>query len=295
MKKLIVKPIGGLANRLLVLDSTIKLQQVLKPDNTIIIWERNRNLNCAFKELFHYPDQLQFIETRGFNKFSFRSYSEFYNSFNPSKFRWSFFNKILGNERKFSKIYYSEDMEKLMKEGKTFSPNNDLKSTYISYFARFHNSTDEISTFKPTQKIQDQVDQFVQEFDDNTIGVHIRRMDHKDSINYSPTDGFITKMELEINQTDASFFLSTDSDHVKNKIKNRFGDRIFTRSVKLDRNLTEGIKDAVIDMFCLSKTRAIIGSYNSTFSQVAAEIGRITNHKIYIKNKSFEEGNFGIH
>ena len=51
MKKLVIKPIGGFANRLLVVDSAIKLQKILKPEWTIIIWEPNFTLNCALKNL----------------------------------------------------------------------------------------------------------------------------------------------------------------------------------------------------------------------------------------------------
>ena len=153
MKKLVIKPIGGLANRLLVVDSAIKIQSCLKPDKTIIIWERNRNLNCSFKELFHYPDHFHFKETNGFNKFSIRSYFEFYNSFNPSNFRWPFFNRMLGKERKFSKIYYSEDIERLVTKGEEFLTNAEEEFIYISFYERFYNSSEPISTFKPMQEI----------------------------------------------------------------------------------------------------------------------------------------------
>ena len=87
MKELIIKPIGGLGNRLLVLDAAIRNNFSVKPT---IIWERNRNLNCAFKDLFQYPEQVNIVETTGFKKFSIRSYFEFYNSFNPNTFKWPF-------------------------------------------------------------------------------------------------------------------------------------------------------------------------------------------------------------
>lgn len=42
-----------------------------------------------------------------------------------------------------------------------------------------------------------------------------------------------------------------------------------------DRNSLEGMKFAVLDLFCLSKTNKIIGSVGSSYSQIAAEIGGI--------------------
>jgi hypothetical protein len=42
---------------------------------------------------------------------------------------------------------------------------------------------------------------------------------------------------------------------------------------ELNRNSQQGITDAVVDMFCLSKTKYIYGSYWSSFSDIASVIG----------------------
>ncbi|MDR2121881.1 MAG: hypothetical protein LBP34_02035 [Flavobacteriaceae bacterium] len=43
-------------------------------------------------------------------------------------------------------------------------------------------------------------------------------------------------------------------------------------SVKvLDRNLKQGIQDAVVDMFCLANTQKIYGFYWSSYSEIAAK------------------------
>ena len=89
---------------------------------------------------------------------------------------------------------------------------------------------------------------------------------------------FVEKLE----NFDAMFFLSTDSVHDKKRIIDRFGNKIITSEPILERTSPQGIVDAVIDLFCLSKTKGIIGSYKSTFSQVAAEIGRIENKEVFI-------------
>ena len=44
-------------------------------------------------------EEINIIETEGFHKFSPRSYFEFYNAFDPSTFKWPFFNRLLGKER----------------------------------------------------------------------------------------------------------------------------------------------------------------------------------------------------
>jgi len=71
------------------------------------------------------------------------------------------------------------------------------------------------------------------------------------------------------------FFLATDSPEEEQDMKKLFGDRIITFAKKLDRNNPEAIQDALVDLLCLSKTRKIIGSFYSSFSDIAADIGYI--------------------
>ncbi len=285
MKKLVVKPIGGLANRLLALDATIKLRNHILPKETIIIWEQNQNLNCAFNKLFIYPEKIQFLETKGFNKYSIRSYFSFYNAFNPENFKWPLLNKILGKEKKFAKVYYIEDMENLIGEGEKFEPELNFDSIYIAYYDCYFSTSKRIYHFKPILEIQQKIDDVVTSFDSSTVGVHIRRSDHEEAIRYSPIDGFIDKMISMLEDGVESFFLATDSLEVENEIKSHFGTRIISRKKSFNRNSPDGGQDALIDLYCLSNTKSIIGSYNSTFSQVAAEIGGIENYTIFIDKK----------
>ncbi len=285
MKKLVVKPIGGLCTRLLVIDSVIKLVKLLKPDEAIIIWEKNLNINCSFKELFHFPDRLQFIETKGFSKFSIRSYFELYNSFHPSTFRCPFLNKSLGKETRYESVKYADEMDQMINLNEDYFLNMNVESLYVSFWGRLVPKTQEIFKLHPIDNISKQINNIVNAFNKYTIGVHIRRTDHYHAIKYSTTEGFIKAMENKVENFNASFFLSSDSDKIIKTIQKRFGNRIITQDRISDRNSSSGIKDAVIDLFCLSKTKEIIGSYKSTFSQVAAEIGGIDIQEIYVDNK----------
>jgi len=72
------------------------------------------------------------------------------------------------------------------------------------------------------------------------------------------------------------FFLATDSIEEENTLKDLFKGRIIVQSdKKLRRNDPLAIKDALVDMLCLSKTKKILGSYWSSFSDTAASIGKI--------------------
>ena len=64
-------------------------------------------------------------------------------------------------------------------------------------------------------------------------------------------------------------------DEVKESLKSKYPNRIITLLDDTDRNSLEGMKFAMVDLFCLSKTRKIIGNVASSYSQIAAEIGGI--------------------
>jgi hypothetical protein len=71
------------------------------------------------------------------------------------------------------------------------------------------------------------------------------------------------------------FFLATDDVNVELELKLIFGDRIISPPKDLSRQTVAGIQAAVVDLFVLAGTGRILGSYWSSFSEVAAWIGDI--------------------
>ena len=128
---------------------------------------------------------------------------------------------------------------------------------------------------RPTPDIQQEIDVITQHFAPHTIGVHIRRTDNKESISGSPTTAFIDAMKMEVEKNrDVRFFVATDDVSVRALLQNTFPSRIITQEFhKCHRDTLSGMKQAVVDLFCLSKTSKIIGSYWSSFTDTAAEIG----------------------
>lgn len=131
--------------------------------------------------------------------------------------------------------------------------------------------------FVPKAALQQIINDVCQYFSKNTIGVHIRGTDQEVSKKYSPLSIFITQMEMEISGNPAvTFFLSTDEQKYQDELLGKFGEgRILHHGKIFGRRTTEGMRDAVIDLFCLSKTSKIYGSYFSSFSEVAGRIGNI--------------------
>ncbi len=131
--------------------------------------------------------------------------------------------------------------------------------------------------FIPQDDIQQRIDEITKLFSAHTIGVHIRRTDNIVSIQSSPLENFTKRMDEEINKNkDTMFYVASDDDGVKNELKAKYPDRIITMMDDTDRNSLEGMRFAVVDLFCLSKTHKIIGSVGSSYSQVASELGGIS-------------------
>ncbi|MCD8298085.1 MAG: hypothetical protein LUC88_10985 [Prevotella sp.] len=117
------------------------------------------------------------------------------------------------------------------------------------------------------------------------VGVHIRGTDNVKSKLHSPFNVFVNFINKElIKDPNTKFYLATDEIEFKKKLIDMFDDIIITNREVLNRNSLEGMEGALIDLYCLSKTDYIIGSYYSSFSEIAAEIGGI---KLY---KAIEEG-----
>ena len=130
--------------------------------------------------------------------------------------------------------------------------------------------------FRPQLDILSRFDRITSRFGTNTIGVHIRRTDHIKAIKQSPLTAFYAVMQQEIeNNCTTNFFLATDDEDVKREMICRFGNKIISCNDNASRNSVEGMKFAVVDLFCLSNTKKIIGSAASSYSELAAELGGI--------------------
>ena len=71
------------------------------------------------------------------------------------------------------------------------------------------------------------------------------------------------------------FYLASDSLDIKSIMKKEFGDRVILSEGVLNRHSEEGILEAVLEIYSLSKTARIFGSYYSSYSEMAAKLGKI--------------------
>ena len=130
--------------------------------------------------------------------------------------------------------------------------------------------------FVPVDEIMEEVENRCRNFSDAMIGVHIRRTDNLASIRQSPIELFYQKLDEKIKEDGkVAIYLATDSEEVKREMKERYGDRIFCSGKKADRGSLEGIREGITDMYTLARTQKIYGSFQSSFSDMAAQIGGV--------------------
>lgn len=252
---------AGLGNRIRSIASAVNLAEV-NNSKVLIYWRKDSDCAAEFSDLF----QDIRLESASIRPLTF---SKFYLSPN------TFYNlSLLGVLRKglFAKQYVD------IKEIPSNFINDDTSSfeIYISSCHSFYPHFPLNLLFDPIQEIKDKINLHVSKFNKFTLGLHIRRTDNLKSIENNSILDYFKKIEREIKiNPSVNFYLSTDDQIVRSLLIENFTDRIIFNNGALNRNTLEGMKNAVVDLWSLSKTSKIIGSFYSSYSEIAAELGQI--------------------
>jgi hypothetical protein len=156
------------------------------------------------------------------------------------------------------------------------------KNIFIKTYSRFYQSIySEYKKFLPNKEIVKLSNVILEQFANQMVGVHIRRTDNKDSILRSTSQLFENEIigMLKLN-SNLKFYLSTDSENEKKYFTNLFPGKVISNNCEFDRNSGLSIKHALIDLLCLSKCNVILGSYYSSFSEVAITYNGLKDYKI---------------
>lgn len=130
--------------------------------------------------------------------------------------------------------------------------------------------------FKPSQAVAKIIESRTSRFDAHTVGVHIRRTDNVRSIEDSPLHLFVGEMERILQQEPLTrFFLATDDAGVMRELTGRFGDKIICGDDNVSRDTLRGMMHATADLWALASTSRILGSFYSSFTDLAAVLGDI--------------------
>ena len=272
MKKgssLTLVPVGGLANRMKAIDAAIQL--ISGTDLALrIYWFRDKGLNCRFDQLFQPLDlpQVSLIEATSFDSFSYDRPRK-RNLYIPRFFQSFYFDDCVYEAEATQRMYQHFDF-------RSWAIN---KRTYLASCVYFFPPAPDARLFQffhPVPALQQRIDEVSRTFGNRCVGVHIRRTDNLSSINESPTKLFVDRMQMMVqSDEDTCFYLASDSSEEKSKMKATFGKRILTSVTDLSRNSVQGIQDALVELYVLSKTKMILGSVKSSYSETAAQIGQI--------------------
>jgi hypothetical protein len=260
-------PINGLCNRMRAMDSAVSLCRDMEVPIRIY-WTKEPDMNCAFADLFEPIPNIEVIES------DFGMNNEI--------------NLLRSQLHELSPDWIVLDrfhVKTLEKDGFDFK---ELKGHHVlmSAFIRFYPTAKMYAIFVPIKCLQQRIDKEYSHFHQHTIGVHIRRTDNVKSIAHSPTELFECAIEKEIAlNPNVNFYLACDCSDTKQQLHRKYGEQMITNFNKSDRTSKEGIQQALVELYALSRTKKIIGSYWSSFSHTAADISGIEEITLYVQNE----------
>jgi hypothetical protein len=261
---ILLKPTGGLCNRLRTIDSGLVLsRQIQQPLH--VLWTLGPELNCGFYSLFEPSPEFQVTDVRLPSPPA-----------SPRLKKLAFLRDYLSYRRKYRCVIFQSRMTRLLSRNFDFTRLRKYDSIFITCCNRFYRPERKLQPFLPIAPIRQIADTYIKAFSDHTVGVHIRRTDHHTVTSYGPEQGFRDAMNAEIEKCpQTTFYLATDSQDIQFRFTALFGHRILWHPKDFGRNNPKGIEDALVDLWCLSKTKKVIGSHLSSFSETAVQMNDI--------------------
>ena len=255
---LTLAPMGGLANRMRSMLSAYSLACQVGSDLRVV-WLRDKGLNARFSDLFEPVNQLDVEEVPGWKSVCYL----------PPMKRNLFIPKLL--QLGYEQIFFDDRLAALQQYPQRLEEMVADKRVLIGSGLGFYPADSSLYTafFVPRDEITEMIDSTLSKLPSNVVGVHIRRTDNAESIRRSPLDAFVSRMR---EFRDSHFYLATDSEEVRVQLEQLFPGRIITSGRPASRGTLQGMKDAVAEMFILSKTSYFLGSSYSSFSDIILEM-----------------------
>lgn len=278
-----VEPLAGLGNRMQVLASAYFLSQKYQK-KLCILWNNDSDLAADFEDIFEAVPNVRVVRvtTDGYHAKPFlRLKSEWLRK--KLLLKSSFVAEI----NKWPSRISLEELFAVIDEGVRNAEDVYVRSWRL--FTPVHESHEITLNFlKPSKKVLLRGKAVFDRIGENTVGVHIRRTDHEMAIAESPNEAFFREMEKELERDgNCRFFVATDDRDEEREILSRFGERVLVKENKSwGRKQTDGMLDACVDLWALSKCRKILGSKGSTFGQIAAKMG---NSRLEVVTREMQE------
>ena len=261
-KKLVVVAQGGLCNRLRVVLSVLAFARGRGDVACEVVWNATRECRARFDELFEPVEAPSFCIREG--RWAERPVTRA-NLHLPGLLRSLAFDA----RRKNYRLDAADGLQKLT---------DGHRRVYVSTCYQLGAyAAAELAALRLRLSLQQRVEQLCAAFGERTVGVHIRRTDHRVAIEASPVAAFLTAMDRELTERpDTAFFVATDDEEVKSRLCSRYAGRIMVQPIAENRrDSLAGMESAVVDLWTLARTQKILGSYWSSFTDTAAELGHV--------------------
>ncbi len=269
----ILCPMGGLANRMRAIDSSISLCR--RFDRPLrIVWIRDsRQIAARFSDLFepvHSPG-VSLREASPLDRLLLAPPVWRRNAKIPLLWQLSRFGVA---ERRLS-IPRGLSLQREDAVPPQFARRN--RTIFLHAWWQMVPTEDCYSFFHPLPSLRAEIDALASSFaESRCVGVHVRRGDHAHAIRRSPVEAFEARMDALLASGEAdSFFLATDDSDVRERLSRRYGPRLLFRDGSSDRSTLAGMRGAVVDLWTLSRCARILASAGSTFAPTAAVLGAI--------------------
>lgn len=276
MKQLTLVPIGGLANRIYAITSAIAFCK----DYDVklrIIWFKDKGMGADFHSLFDLSSEVDKSKVEIID-------AKWYHYIYDRPRKRNLWLPFVIQTFCFNYRYYEKNVLQKLNIDKLAEYIKRNKSIYLVAYYNFYN-VEKFNFLLLKSAISERVDQIACSFSQKrTIGIHLRRTDNIDSIKNSPLSLFVIGMDKEIaSNPDIHFYIASDSMNEKLELQKQYGDRIIMSLKEVQRNNKDGIIDALIELYILSRTCKIYGSAHSSFSTLAASIGGVELEIVSLK------------
>lgn len=273
-KTLVLRPIGGLCNRLRALGSAMELA-AWQQRRLTVLWHVNDELGARFDELFEPVAGVTVVPIaerapRDWPRKWAHAYAMLPDS-PPVRLLAALHRRAC-----FDRVFLPPECLRRAAEQTGYKDVRDCRRLLFIYYDWLVNGQVQFAFLRPRKEIAERIDRIAGRFGPRTIGVHIRRTDSAEAIRRSPLELFVRRLE-ELAEKDpaTTIFLATDDPAVEASMIRHFGNRILPADRTYGRSDLPGIQSGVVDLFCLSRTSRILGSFISSFSETAARLGGI--------------------
>lgn len=262
---------GGLANRILPILSSLYYSNLAKR-NLSICWPSSFiRCQCSFNDLFlnHIPN-LSFTELENLEDvviYSNADAAQYEYNLNKTDTLLKLFNKYPIKPLSDARNIPNETVENVIVFSNKLLPDIPRETHKHSFLKLI-----------PTTPIQDMIKECTVQLDKSWVGCHLRATDFRTDLGY-----YRSQMDsLYRDNKNIKFFICSDNPIFEKELKNSFpmvefrekNNCVFKKNIDKDwvdnvETPMESIREALVDLYLLSKTTIKIYHPNSSFAQLA--------------------------